>query len=68
MDSLNYMHSLAALSHDVYYIEDSDDAPICYGSDMSARLTTPPMDYALQRTRSARLGPATGGILRRSRQ
>jgi hypothetical protein len=33
--SLNYVHGLAALGHDVYYIEDSDDTPMCYGPDTS---------------------------------
>ena len=27
---LNYVHGLAALGHDVYYIEDSDDIPMCW--------------------------------------
>ena len=33
--SLNYVHGLAALGHDVYYIEDSDDTPMCYGPGIS---------------------------------
>jgi hypothetical protein len=33
--SLNYVHGLAELGHDVYYIEDSDDTPMCYGADIS---------------------------------
>jgi hypothetical protein len=32
--ALNYVHGLAALGHDVYYIEDSGDTSMCYGPDM----------------------------------
>jgi hypothetical protein len=44
--NLNYVHGLAELGHDVYYIEDSDDTPMCYGPDMSGPTTDP--SYGLQ--------------------
>ena len=44
--NLNYVHGLAQLGHDVYYVEDSDDTPMCYGPDMSGPTTDP--TYGLQ--------------------
>jgi hypothetical protein len=32
---LNYVHGLARLGHDVYYIEDSDDHPMCFDPSLS---------------------------------
>jgi hypothetical protein len=38
---LSYVHGLAELGHDVYYIEDSDDYPMCYDPKNSAATTDP---------------------------
>jgi hypothetical protein len=34
---LNYVLGLAELGHDVYYVEDSGDAPVCYDADLMTR-------------------------------
>jgi hypothetical protein len=36
---LNYVHGLAEMGHDVYYIEDSYDRPACFGPDASGPTT-----------------------------
>jgi hypothetical protein len=36
---LNYVHGLAEMGHDVYYIEDSYDRPACFGPDSSGPTT-----------------------------
>jgi hypothetical protein len=39
--NLSYMHGLAALADDVYYIEDSDDYPTCYDPEIRAATSDP---------------------------
>jgi hypothetical protein len=55
---LNYVHGLAELGHDVYYIEDSYDRPACFGPDSSGPTTN--ADYGLRFSSQAfsRLGLA----------
>jgi hypothetical protein len=43
---LNYVHGLAEMGHDVYYIEDSYDRAACFGPDSSGPTTNP--DYGLR--------------------
>ena len=39
--NLGYAHGLAELGHDVYYIEDSDDYPMCYDPENRTATTDP---------------------------
>jgi hypothetical protein len=39
--NLSYVHGLAELGHDVFYIEDSDDYPTCYDPRISAATADP---------------------------
>jgi hypothetical protein len=55
---LNYVHGLAEMGHDVYYVEDSYDRPACFGPDSSGPTTN--ADYGLRFSSQAfsRLGLA----------
>jgi hypothetical protein len=54
--NLSYVHGLAELGHDVYYIEDSDDYPTCYDSKISAATTDPTCGLRFAANALARLG------------
>jgi hypothetical protein len=54
--TLNYVHGLANLGHDVYYIEDSDDSPMCYGPDLGRPTTEPTYGLRFASEAFARLG------------
>ena len=55
---LNYVHCLAEMGHEVYYIEESYDRPACFGPDLSGPTTN--ADYGLRFSSQAfsRLGLA----------
>jgi hypothetical protein len=53
---LNYVHGLAHLGHDVYFIEDSDDHPFCFDSRLGGPTTDPTEGLAFASAAFARLG------------
>jgi hypothetical protein len=54
--NLSYVHGLAELGHDVYYVEDSDDYPACYDPRISAATTDPTYGLRFAANTFARLG------------
>jgi hypothetical protein len=54
--NLSYVHGLAALGHDVYYIEDSDDYPTCYDPKIRGATTDPTYGLLFAANALARLG------------
>ena len=54
--NLSYVHGLAELGHDVYYIEDSDDYPACYDPKISAASTDPTYGLRFAANALSRLG------------
>jgi hypothetical protein len=54
--NLSYVLGLAALDHDVYYIEDSDDYPTCYDPKISAATTDPTYGLRFAANALGRLG------------
>jgi hypothetical protein len=56
--NLSYVHGLAMLGHDVYYIEDSDDYPTCYDPKNSVATTDPTYGLLFAANVLAQLGLA----------
>jgi hypothetical protein len=54
--NLSYVHGLAELGHDVYYIEDSDDCPTCYDPKNTVATTDPTYGLRFAASAFSRLG------------